>query len=202
MLVRDRMTGPVVTARPDTDTTAALKTMYEHKVRRLPVIDERGTLVGIVTQRMLYERGKAGTPLRDVMTQTPYTISPDLPIVDAATKMRTLGFGALPVVDRGQLIGIITESDIFDAFVELLGEHRAGTRFVIPVSGVPESIRRLVDALAGAKARLTGIATYADRHGPSIVVTVDEQDPRDLVRVLREAGFEPSEISVQKTVSV
>jgi acetoin utilization protein AcuB len=202
MLVRDRMTSPVVTAGPDTDTTAALKTMYEHKVRRLPVIDERGTLVGIVTQRMLYERGKAGTPLRDLMTQTPYTISPDVPIVDAATKMRTLGFGALPVVDRGQLIGIITESDIFDAFVELLGEHRTGTRFVIPVSGIPESIRRLVEALARAKARLTGIATYADRHGPSIVVTVDEQDPRDLIRTLREAGFEPSEISVQKTVSV
>jgi acetoin utilization protein AcuB len=202
MLVRDRMTSPVITARPETDTTAALKMMYVNKVRRLPITDERGALVGIVTQRTLYERGKAGVPMRDLMTPTPYTIAPDVPIVDAATKMRTLGFGGLPVVDRGQLVGIITESDIFDAFVALLGAGRSGTRLVVPISDVTAGVRRLVEALARAKAPLTGLATYVDRHGPSIVLTVDEQDPRDVVRALREAGFEPSEIAVQQTAGV
>jgi acetoin utilization protein AcuB len=202
MLVRDRMTSPVITARPETDTSAALKMMYVNKVRRLPIVDERGALVGIVTQRTLYERGKAGVPMRDLLTPTPYTIPPDVPIVDAATKMRTMGFGGLPVVDRGQLVGIITESDIFDAFVDLLGGHRRGTRLVIPISDVAAGVRRAVEALARAKAPLTGLATYVDRHGPSIVLTADEQDPRDLVRALREAGFEPSEIAVQKTAGV
>src|SRR5579864_5708674 len=102
MLVRDRMTSPAITTRPDTETSAALKTMYVHKVRRLPVVDERGTLVGIVTQRTLYEHGKASTPVADLMTASPYTTAPESPIVEAAAKMRALGFGALPVLDHGR----------------------------------------------------------------------------------------------------
>lgn len=202
MLVRDRMSSPVITARPETETSVALKEMYVHKVRRLPIVDERGALVGIVTQRTLFEHGKATTPVGELMTPTPYTIGPEIPIVEAAAKMRTLGFGALPVVEHGRLAGIITESDIFDAFIELLGARAAGARFVIPISDVATGARRILDALARVNARLTGLATYADRHGRSVVVTADEQDPRDLVRALREAGFEPSEISVQKTAGV
>jgi acetoin utilization protein AcuB len=202
MLVRDRMTSPVITTTPETDTSAALKTMYVHKVRRLPVVDERGTLVGIVTQRVLYERGKAATPVRDLMTPAPYTTDPETPIVEAAAKMRTLGFGALPVVDHGQLAGIITESDIFDSFLEVLGAGRRGTHLVVPIADVATGVRDVLDALARAKAPLTGLATCADRHGPSVVLTADEQDPRDIIRALRDAGFEPSQISVQKTAGV
>jgi acetoin utilization protein AcuB len=202
MLVRDRMTAPVITVRPETETSTALQSMYVHKVRRLPVVDVRGALIGIVTQRTLYEHGKAATPVGELMTPTPYTTAPETPIVEAAAKMRTLGFGALPVVERGQLVGIITESDIFDSFVDLLGATRAGTRLVIPVTSVAGGVRGVVEALAKAKATLTGLATYVDRHGPSVVLTADEQDPRDLIRTLRDAGFEPSQISVQKTAAV
>jgi len=202
MLVRDRMTAPVITARSETETSAALKLMYAHKVRRLPVVDERGGLIGIVTQRTLYEHGKAATPVGQLMTATPYTTAPEIPIVEAAAKMRTLGFGALPVVDHGQLVGIITESDIFDSFLDVLGARRVGTRLVIPIANVATGVRAIVEAVARAKAPLTGLATYIDRHGPSVVLTADEQDPRDLVRALRDAGFEPSQISVQKTAMV
>lgn len=202
MLVRDRMTSPAITTRPETETTAALRTMYVHKVRRLPIVDERGALIGIVTQRTLYERGKASTPVADLMTPSPYTTAPEVPIVEAAAKMRALGFGALPVVDHGQLVGIITESDIFDAFLELLGAGRSGTHLVVPVANIATGVPAIVEALARAKAPITGLATYVDRHGPWVVLTADEQDPRDLVRVLREAGFEPSQISVQKTAGV
>jgi acetoin utilization protein AcuB len=202
MFVRDRMTSPAITTRPETETSAALKTMYVHKIRRLPVVDERGALIGIVTQRTLYERGKASVPVADLMTPSPYTTAPEVPIVEAAAKMRTLGFGALPVLEHGRLVGIITESDIFDAFLELLGAGRSGTHLIVPVAGVATGVRAIVDALARAKAPLTGLATYVDRHGPSVVLTADEQDPRDVVRALREAGFEPSQISVQKTAGV
>ena len=202
MLVRDRMTSPVITTRPETETSAALKTMYVHKIRRLPVVDERGALVGIVTQRTLYEHGKSSTPVADLMTPSPYTTAPDTPIVEAAAKMRTLGFGTLPALEHGRLVGIITESDIFDAFLELLGAGRAGTHLVVPVANVATGVRTVLEALGRANAPLTGIATYVDRHGPEVVLTADEQDPRDLVRALREAGFEPTEISVQKTAGV
>jgi acetoin utilization protein AcuB len=202
MLVRDRMTAPVITAQPEMETSAALKIMYVQKVRRLPVVDTRGGLVGIVTQRTLYEHGKAATPVGDLMTPTPYTIAPETPIVEAAAKMRTLGFGALPVVERGQLIGIITESDIFDAFLDILGARRTGTRLVIPVANVATGVPAIVAAVDRTAAPLTGLATFTDRHGPSVVLTADEYDPRDLIRALRAAGFEPSQISVKKTAAV
>ena len=202
MLVRDRMTSPVITTTAETDTKTSLKAMYIHKVRRLPVVDEHGELIGIVTQRTLYERGKAATAVRDLMTPTPYTTAPETPVVEAAAKMRTLGFGGLPVVDHGQLVGIITESDIFDSFLELLGAGRRGTHLVIPIASVATGVRAVIDALARANAALTGLATYTDRRGVSIVLTADEQDPHDIGRALRTAGFEPSQISVRKTAGV
>lgn len=202
MLVRDRMTSPVITATPETEKTAALRTMYVHKIHRLPVVDERKRIVGIVTQRDLLEKGTAATPLGEIMTQSPYTTQPDIPITHVAALMRNLGVGALPVVDRGQIVGIITESDIFDAFLELLGARRAGTRLVVPLPDIAGGIAHLLHALTPIGARLTGLTTYVDAGGPSVIVTVDERDPRDLVRAVRAAGFEPALISVQDTATL
>jgi acetoin utilization protein AcuB len=197
MLVKDRMTSPVITATPETETTAALRTMYTHKIHRLPVVDDRKTLVGIVTQRDLLEKGTAATLLGEIMIQGPYTTQPNVPITHAAALMRNLGVGALPVVDGGQIVGIITESDIFDAFLELLGARRAGTRLIVPLPDIAGGVARLLLALRPSGARLTGLTTYVDASGSSVIVTVDERDPRDLVRAIRDAGFEPALISVQ-----
>jgi len=196
MLVRDRMTSPAITVSPETDKTTALRTMYVHKIHRLPVVDEHGRLVGIVTQRDLLERGSAATPLRDIMTPGPYTTAPDVPIVRAAALMRTVGIGALPVVDRGQVVGIITESDIFDAFLELLGARHEGARVVVPLPDIADGVARALAALRPTGARLVGLTTY--RHGDQwwLVLTADEKDPRDLVRALSKAGFAPTSISV------
>src|SRR5579884_2521572 len=160
MLVRDRMTSPAITVSPETDKTTALRTMYVHKIHRLPVVDEHGRLVGIVTQRDLLERGSAATPLRDIMTPGPYTTAPDVPIVRAAALMRTVGIGALPVVDRGQVVGIITESDIFDAFLELLGARHEGARVVVPLPDTADEKdpRDLVRALSEAGFAPTSIS--------------------------------------------
>lgn len=84
MLVKDWMTSPVITATPETDTTNALRTMYIHKIHRLPVVDERSRLVGIVTQRDLLEKSTAATPIGEIMTQSPYTTQPDVPATQVA----------------------------------------------------------------------------------------------------------------------
>lgn len=197
MLVRERMKSPVITATPETETTTALRTMLIHKIHRLPVVDQGGRLVGIVTQRDLLEKGAAATPLNEIMTQSPYTTQPSVPIAQVAALMRNLGVGALPVVEHGQIVGIITESDIFDAFLELLGARRAGTRLIVPLPDITQGVARLLRALAPTGARLTGLTTYDDASGLSVIVTVDERDPRDLVHAVRDAGFEPALVSVQ-----
>ena len=197
MTVKDRMSSPAVTATPATRTKDALQTMYVHKIRRMPVVDDQGKVVGIVTQRDLFEKGNAGTPVGAIMTRDPYTTAMDASIVHAATLMRNLGVGALPVLDHGQLVGIITESDIFDAFLELLGASRPGTRIITPVSNIAEGVARVLKALAPTGAQLTGLTTVTEGGGPAVIVTADERDPRDLVRALMNAGFDPTLISVQ-----
>ena len=197
LTVKDRMSSPAVTATPETRTKDALQTMYIRKIRRMPVVDDQGKLVGIVTQRDLFEKGRADTPVGAIMSRDPYTIAIDTSIVHAATLMRNLGLGGLPVLERGQLVGIITESDIFDAFLELLGASRAGTRIILPVSSVAEGVAQVLKALAPTGAQLTGLTTVTERGGPAVIMTAAERDPRDLVRALMNAGFEPTLISVQ-----
>jgi acetoin utilization protein AcuB len=197
MTVKDRMSSPAVTATPATKTKDALQTMYVRKIRRMPVVDDQGKLLGIVTQRDLFEKGKADTPVGAIMTREPYTTAIDASIVHAATLMRNLGVGTLPVLDHGQLVGIITESDIFDAFLELLGASRAGTRIIVPVSSIAEGVAKILKALAPTGAQLTGLTTVTEGGGPAVIVTADERDPRDLVRAIMSAGFDPTLISVQ-----
>jgi acetoin utilization protein AcuB len=197
MIVKDLMSSPAITATPATGINDALQTMYVRKIRRMPVVDDQGKLLGIVTQRDLYEKGEKGRTVAAIMTANPYTISIDASITDAAAMMRNLGVGALPVLERGHLVGIITESDIFDAFLELLGARRAGTRIITPVSKVGDGVAQVLKALASAGAELTGLTTVTAGGGPALIITAAEHDPRDLVRALMRAGLDPTLISVQ-----
>lgn len=132
MLVRQWMSSPPVVALDRLSAPGALWRMEERKVRRLPVVDERGRLVGIVTRSDLetklgpYPISWRRLKLRvtDVMTPSPFTVSPDDPLERAAQTMLTQRVSGLPVVEAGRAVGILTESDLFRAFCELLGVAR------------------------------------------------------------------------------
>jgi acetoin utilization protein AcuB len=141
-LVRDWMTPKPVIVSPNSPMRDAYWLMIDNKVRRLPVMDDEH-LVGIVTLEDL-RRAEPPTGIgldlvkitdmlsrmtvRQVMTKDPKTIAPDAPLIEAARTMLEHEVSTLPVMESGQLLGIITESDIFRAFVEL-GEKKqqAGT---------------------------------------------------------------------------
>jgi acetoin utilization protein AcuB len=201
MKVRDLMSHPAITVTPETKTKDALQTMYLRRVRRLPVVNERGDLLGIITQRDLFEKGSATTAVGDVMTPSPYTATPNEPIIRIAPLMRDLGVGALPVVDHGAVIGIITESDIFNAFLDLLGARRAGTRLTIPVDDLARGVAGILEVLTTLNASITGLTTVKQNGRPAAIVTCEERDPRDLVRALINAGFEPEQISVEESAA-
>jgi acetoin utilization protein AcuB len=136
MLVRDRMSSPAVTVQPDTPFQEALRLMREQRFRRLPVVDAEGKLVGIVAERdLLHASPSPATSLSvwemnyllwklrvaQIMTTRVFTVSPETPIADAARLMVEHRIGGLPVVnDEGQVLGVITETDLFRAFVEVL----------------------------------------------------------------------------------
>jgi len=134
--VRDIMTPDPITVSPDTSLAAALQLMIEYGIRRLPVVTNRGELVGIVSDRDL--RLAADSPLLQVMPEDVrrhfekhrvseimrtvlITIEADAPIVEAAKLMRVARVGGLPIVDEnGVLAGILTRSDLIDHLIRLL----------------------------------------------------------------------------------
>ena len=132
------MKHPVITVKPQDSARHAREVMEKHRINQLPVVTD-GRLVGIVTDRDLRDvfpsvfesaapferrRGRPGTdpatiPVEDVMTPNVLTLAPGAFVADGARLMRRERIGAIPIVDGGRLVGILTRSDVLDAFVEL-----------------------------------------------------------------------------------
>ena len=123
MVVSERMSSPVVTVPTDTDFQTALALMQRRKLRRLPVVDGKGALVGIVAERDLLLAAtrflQSRVEVSDIMKKRVVTIPPGSLLKDAARLMLENKVGGLPVVEDGVLVGMITESDIFRRFTEL-----------------------------------------------------------------------------------
>ncbi len=123
MLVRSRMSSPAVTIRQDADLHQALARMQEKRLRRLPVLDAQAKLAGIVVERDLLIAATrfagAHVEIADIMTHNVVTATPDMTLQQVARTMLELRIGGLPVVENGEVVGIITESDIFKRFVEM-----------------------------------------------------------------------------------
>jgi acetoin utilization protein AcuB len=123
MLVRDRMSAHPVTIGHDADYKVALKLMEEHRLHHVPVLDARRKLVGIVAERDLLLAAtrhlQSAIEVAEVMHPNVTTATPDMPIAEAASLMVDNRIGGLPVVDENEyVVGVITETDIFKAFVE------------------------------------------------------------------------------------
>jgi CBS domain-containing protein len=123
MLVRSQMSSPPITVRADTSFQQALALMQEHGIRRVPVVDEAGHLIGIVAQRDLLIAAlrylQSRVEVSEVMATKVITVSPDAPITRVATLMLENKIGGMPVVEDDKVVGVITESDIFRCFVQL-----------------------------------------------------------------------------------
>lgn len=133
VMVKDWMSTSVITATPHVRISEAHQLMKDAKVRRLPVIDEKGKLVGIVTIGDVREASPsdattlsiwelnylwAQLTVDRIMTRNVMTVTPETPILDVAETMLTHKVSGLPVVDeQGRLLGIVTESDIFRMLV-------------------------------------------------------------------------------------
>jgi CBS domain-containing protein len=131
--VRDYMTRDVTTISPNQTLPEAHDLMRKYKIRRLPVVDD-GQLVGILTLGDVREAGAsdatslsifelnyllARLKISEIMTRDPLTVSPETGLAEAAKLMLHHKIGGLPVLEGHSLVGIITESDIFRAYVRL-----------------------------------------------------------------------------------
>ena len=125
------------------------------------------------------------------MTKTPYTISPDALLEEAATLMRDHDVGFLPVVDGDKLVGIITQSDILDSFIDILGFRDPGTRMTIEANDEPGMIAKVAGIISEYDANITHMAVYRGGTGRSImVIGINSQNTAELEQTIKDAGFD------------
>jgi acetoin utilization protein AcuB len=174
MLVKDWMSKDPVTINDDTSMMKAIHLMKQNRFRRLPVLHE-GRLVGIVSDRDLKEASpsKATTldvhelyyllaelQVKDIMTRDPVTVTPDDTVERAAQLMLENTISGLPVVDdQGRVVGILTQSDVFRAFMHITGILQGGVQFALRLEDRPGVIKEVVDLLRERGARFVSLLT-------------------------------------------
>ena len=162
MLVGTRMSTPIITLPSDTPIHDALNLFKKEKIRRSPVVDN-GKLVGIISEEDLLNASPSQATslsvwemnyllskikVADVMTKEVYTVSEDTPLVEAAKIMVDNSVGGLPVMRDGQVVGMVTETDLFKIFLELMGARDAGVRVTALVEEKPGQLAKLGELIA------------------------------------------------------
>lgn len=204
MFVKTKMTTNPFTISPDQTVPEAQEIMLKNGVKRLPVM-QNGKLVGVVSKEDIerYSPSKATTlsmgeitylltktKIKRIMTKELITISSDALLEEAATLMRDNKVSFLPVVDDNRLVGIITESDIFDSFIELLGFREPGTRLTIEADDEPGIMSNLTSIIGKFGANITRVAVYRGTSGKSaIVVGINTLNTADMEKTIEAHGF-------------
>lgn len=195
MLVRERMSKDPYTIQADTSVEEALRRMREKRVRHLPVLDKAGQLVGIVTEQdLLYASPSPATSLSmyemqyllskltaaEVMSKELVTVTEDMLVEDAARIMTDHKIDGLPVMREGQLIGIITETDLFKLFLELLGARKQGVRLTMLVPDVKGTLAKITTTIAQQGGNIIALGTFLGEDPTNLLVTIKVNDiPKD-----------------------
>ncbi len=205
--VKDSMTREVVTLSPEDTAKTALALCRERRIRHLPVMEE-GRLVGIASDRdfraaapPLGDPGRAAALAEilvgEVMVREVVTAVSDDPIEQAANTMRERRIGCLPVLESGELVGIITASDVMDALVYLVGAHEPGSRMEISLPDRPGSLAGAAGVFGMCGINIVSAAMGTTREPAEegaakeriVVFRVDTIDTAEVVGYLEEAGY-------------
>jgi len=207
--------NPIVIAL-DTTVAEAMQLMRDHSIRRLPVMN-RGKLVGIVTERDLSEVSPspatslsvfeinyllAKTKIKDILPKNSQviTVSPDTFIEEAARLMRAHKVGGIPVMENGKLVGIITETNIFDALIDMLGVYRKGTRIDMKVEDRVGVVAEISSIIASKSINIENIVLYPDlaRGDYNLILRIDTEDPQEVLEELKHRGYEIKSVFVKR----
>jgi len=205
MLVKDRMTPEPVTITPFTSFPEAVRIMREKGIRHLPVMEQE-KLVGVVAWMDLlhalpsmaktlsvFETNYllANLHIQDVMSSPAITVPEDAPLEEVARLMVDKEIGCLPVMRNGAMVGLITETDIFETFVEILGGENASLRVTVRVTEKQGELARLAGMISGMGGDICSVARFRGEDPTHCYITfrLEGIDEEVLVPALR-AGVE------------
>lgn len=212
MAVKDFMTRKVVYVSPDTTVAHTADMMREQGLRRLPVI-ENDRLVGVVTERTMAEASPSKvtslsiyemnyllnkTKIRDIMARDVVTVSPYASLEDAVYAMMKNQVGILPVVEAGQVFGVITEKDVFKAFLEVSGYGEEGIRVIITADDTVGTLAKIVDTISADNLNIKR-TVVATRRSVKVAIEIQidgKADVTDLREKLIKQGIQVDAIEL------
>jgi acetoin utilization protein AcuB len=201
MLVKERMSQPVISVATDLPIMEALDLMRREQIRRTPVM-KNGKMVGIVSEKDLLNASPSDAtslsvweisyllsrvPVSDVMTKEVLTLDEETPIEQAARIMVDNKLGGLPVMRGKTVVGLITETDLFKCFLELMGARETGVRVTAVVIDEPGVLAHITNAVNDAGGNFVSIGTFSgqDPSHREIVLKVKDIAQDQLLEVLK-----------------
>jgi len=213
MRVRDFMKKDLITVDTETPIMAALDTMKQNHIKRLPVT-KGDKFVGLVTRAMIRDASPSDATslsvyelnyliskmkVKDIMVKDPVTISPDMPVEEAIWMGKEKGIGAFPVVEKGKLIGIITESDISGIVSRALGLGEKGSkRITIATSGNRYGyLSNLVEVLDSYEIPILSILSIPKEGSEEwyLIIRIKADDANKAAEDLKAKGYKVIEVT-------
>lgn len=190
MQVSKRMTPNPITASSETTHRQAVKLMQEHDIRRLPIVDKHGKLIGIVSETDLLSAGPSPATslsvyeiydlldklkMGQIMSAPVLTIQEACDLAAAARFMLERKIGCLPVMRGDELVGIITETDVYKSFIEVLGGGEAGLRVDVRLPDKTGQLAKIARAVADAGGNILALTQFRDVDAGFAEMTIKEQ---------------------------
>ncbi len=179
MIINEWMTKDVITVDPEASMMRAAKLMKEKGIRRLPVVDDKGKLLGMLSDRDVKEASpsKATTldvhelyyllseiKVKNIMTPNPLTIRDTDTVLKCAAIMHDKKISGLPVLnDKDELVGIMTQNEVYSVLLSITGVYHGGIQFGLKLPDERGTLKEVLDCLRGHKARVISILTSYDK---------------------------------------
>lgn len=206
MLVGERMSHPIISITPDMPVHDALNLFKREHIRRAPVVKD-GKLVGIVSDKDLLNASPSPATslsiwemnylmskitVSEVMTRKVLTVTEDTPIEEAARIMADNKIGGLPVMRDDHVVGIITETDLFKIFLELMGAREKGVRVTALIEEKPGQLAKITEAIAKGGGNFVAFGQFAGEDPSTRLVTmkVDGMKPDAVKKAISEVTKE------------
>lgn len=205
MRVKDRMRRSLVSIAQSDTLDHALTTLKRFNIRHLPVV-KGDHVVGIVSDRDVkkaapspfdyptadeFRAFTSAVSVKEIMTKEVITVAPLTPIEEAASLMSQKRIGALPVVQEGRLVGMITETDVLGVMTEMMGATQTASRIEIEIPASPGTLTEVIGIVEGQQVEIASLVTLPAREGARrlLILRLRTINPDPVVRALEERGY-------------
>lgn len=213
MIVKNVMAKNPVCIAPEASVTDAKALMNKHKIGKLPVVDKANRLVGILTKNDLSKAGPSEATTLDmfeigyllskltvskVMNKNVITVAENETVEECARIMVDNQIGCVPVMDGNVLVGIITESDLFNLFTDMFGARESGVRASLKMEDKPGAIANLAEEIARQNGNIISIVTREcqDKENRKVTVKVTGLSVPQFEEILNKIGIKAEDLRI------